>query len=653
MILGDPETLQAIAPGVALAAAAAAIMPWLSRGDSRVRAVVVAITMAFTLRYTWWRISATLPTIDSSAESIVCLLFLIAEVTVLVGTTITVMFLGRVSNRSAEADANVAWLRQQPRMPLVDVFICTYNEDATILERTIVAALAMRYPNFRVWALDDGRRDWLKTLCARKGCHYLTRADNAHAKAGNINNGLRHVGTLAEPPDMIAILDADCVPLPQFLLRAVSLFRSADVGIVQTTQHFVNPDPIQANLAAHTWPDEQRYFFDVILPSKDAWGIAFCCGAASVLRYTSLMAIGGFPTESITEDFLVTLRMSELGQKTVYLDEMLSLGLAPEGLREYTVQRTRWCAGLMQIVRGRENPFSRTNRLPFFYRLSLVEVFLYWLGSFSFRIVCIVIPMTYWAFGVRAVHANLYDALSYFLPYYVSQLALTTWLGQGRIMPLLSEVNQLLIAPEIIRAALHGLLKPKGHKFVVTPKGKLRDQTQVQWRTLRRFAILLACMVASLMLTFGPSQDRPIEDGGALCLLWSWYSILVLAVACAVCIEKPRFRTDERIETREEVELHAGGGTENRRLLDVSVGGVRINGAAPGAVGDPVTVTFRGSRMPATIVRAAPGEFAIRIEGEEGREAMIRHFYSDHYNRATWDLRIGVVAWTLLRRVFE
>jgi cellulose synthase (UDP-forming) len=649
----DPDTLQAIAPGVALAAMAAAVMPWLSRGDSKVRAVVVAIVLACTLRYTWWRITETLPTLDGSFESVACLLFLIAEVTVLVGTTITITFLGRVSNRSPEADANVAWLRQQPRMPLVDVFVCTYNEDALILERTIVAALAMKYPNFRVWVLDDGRRDWLKTLCEKKGCHYLTRPDNANAKAGNINHGLRHVGTLAEPPDLIAILDADCVPLPQFILRAASLFRSPDTGIVQTTQHFVNPDPIQANLAAHTWPDEQRYFFDVILPSKDAWGIAFCCGAASVLRYSSLMAIGGFPTESITEDFLVTLRMSQLGQKTVYLDEMLSLGLAPEGLREYTVQRTRWCAGLMQIVRGPENPFSRKNRLPFFYRLSLVEVFLYWLGSFSFRIVCIVIPMAYWAFGVRAVHANVYDALSYFLPYYVSQLALTTWLGQGRIMPILSEVNQLIIAPEILRAALHGLIKPKGHKFQVTPKGKLRDQTQVQWHTLRRFAVLLALMVASVMLTFGPAQDRPIEDGGSLCLLWSWYSILVLAVACAICVEKPRFRTDERIDTREEVELDAGDTTDRRRLLDVSVGGLRITGAAPGSVGDTVNVTFRGSRMAATIVRAAPAEFAVRIEGEESREAMIRHFYSDQYNRATWDLRIGVVASTLLRRVFE
>src|SRR5262249_29852444 len=98
----DPDTLAAIAPGAAPAALAVGLMPWLSRGDSRVRAVVVAITMAFTLRYMWWRITATLPALDGSGESIACLLFLIAEVTVLVGTTITILFLGRVRNRSAE-----------------------------------------------------------------------------------------------------------------------------------------------------------------------------------------------------------------------------------------------------------------------------------------------------------------------------------------------------------------------------------------------------------------------------------------------------------------------------------------------------------------------------------------------------------------------
>ena len=83
-----------------------------------------------------------------------------------------------------------------------------------------------------------------------RAADYLTRPDNAHAKAGNINNGLRHVAGLAERPDFISILDADFVPMPHFLRRTLSLFRERDVGIVQTPQHFINPDPLQSNLSA-------------------------------------------------------------------------------------------------------------------------------------------------------------------------------------------------------------------------------------------------------------------------------------------------------------------------------------------------------------------------------------------------------------------
>ena len=31
-------------------------------------------------------------------------------------------------------------------------------------------------------------------------------------------------------------------------------------------------------------PFEQRYFFDVVMAAKDAWGTAFCCGTSSVIR---------------------------------------------------------------------------------------------------------------------------------------------------------------------------------------------------------------------------------------------------------------------------------------------------------------------------------------------------------------------------------
>ena len=77
------------------------------------------------------------------------------------------------------------------------------------------------------------------------------------------------------------------MPNAKLLTRTLALTRDEDVGIVQTPQNFFNPDPIQANLAvAGVWPDEQRFFFDFVLLSKDAWGGAFCCGTSSVIRYS-------------------------------------------------------------------------------------------------------------------------------------------------------------------------------------------------------------------------------------------------------------------------------------------------------------------------------------------------------------------------------
>src|SRR5215468_8983286 len=100
-------------------------------------------------------------------------------------------------------------------------------------------------------------------------------------------------------------------------------------GWCRRLQHFFNRDPIQSNLlVGHVWPDEQRFFFDHALASKDAWGAAFCCGTSSVIRLEALNACGGhFPTESVTEDFLLSLEMDRFGWRTVYLNEPLSAGL--------------------------------------------------------------------------------------------------------------------------------------------------------------------------------------------------------------------------------------------------------------------------------------------------------------------------------------
>ncbi len=356
--------------------------------------------------------------------------------------------------------------------------ICTYNEDESILERTIVGAMSMRYPEpARLRCSMTAGASGCADLCERLGCGYIARAENKHAKAGNINNALGHLAKLQPRAEFITVLDADFVPMPNFLERAVALFKKPSVGLVQTPQNFINPDPVQVNLGAERLlPDEQRFFFDVVLPARDAWGTAFCCGTSAVIRLDPLLAIGGFPTDSVTEDYLLSLRLKEIGFSTSYLLEALSYGLAPEGVAEYVTQRARWCLGMMQIIRGRSGPLSRTTKLRFIDRMALVDSFLGWAAIYPLRIACLIVPPLCLLFDLQPVHAKLPDVISYFGAYYVWAVLFGLWISNGRTQPILTEVWQFLAAPEIVRAVWAGLMRPKGRKFVVTDKGGDRSK---------------------------------------------------------------------------------------------------------------------------------------------------------------------------------
>ncbi len=629
-----PLLIEALVPGFIVLGFAWTVLPWLKAEDERARAAMVAVMLVLMWRYMAWRWIVTLPPIGLSVDFVVGLVFVIIETLVVIGATISLTFLIKLTNRSGDADRNEPWLMGQARPPLVDVFICTYNEEEAILERTIVGALALDYPRYRVWVLDDGRRPWLEALAGRLGANYLTRSDNAHAKAGNINNGLRHVATLVEPPDFISILDADFVPAPHFLRRALSLFREENVGIVQTPQHFINPDPLQSNLSiARVWPDEQRYFFDVVMAAKDAWGASFCCGTSSVIRFPILQQIGGFPTESVTEDYLVTLKMKVVGYRTVYLNERLSLGLAPEGLKEYVTQRSRWALGFVQICRGELGPFRRNNGLTLIDRISLSETFLYWSAAHSFRLFGIIIPILYLWLDVHAVQADVMDTLGYYLPYFISQITIMGWMARGRVMPILSDVTQLLAASQIARAVVHGIIKPKGHKFQVTAKGGDRSKLFVQWPLMRVFLIYLALTIGGLMWAFIFEDGSRLRDSAALCLFWSWYNIVVLTIACIVCIEQPRLRASERLSARNLALIDVDGESSEVRVIDVSLGGARIAGAAPALQGKSVTLVLDGMSIRGTVLRVGAEDFVVRFEETaETKAKLIRFIYSGRFS---------------------
>lgn len=585
------ESLAAFAPSAIVLGLALLILPFTRTDQPIIRVVAILGSAFLSWRYIGWRLSDTVQPLDEGISGIASWMFVGIETLTVISASIAAFFLMRHKDRSREATHYAGWWAPADP-PRVDAYIATYNEDQDILERTIAGAKHLNYPHARIFVLDDGRRLWLAKLCSELRIGYIARTDNAHAKAGNLNHAFRQRRADLDPPDFIMVLDADFVPHRDFIDRAIALFHDDKVGLVQTPQCFFNPDPIQHNLdIAGAFPDEQRFFFDHVQPSRDAWGQAICCGTSSMVRASALEEIGGVPTQSVTEDFLLTLRLSEEGWKTVYLNEPLSEGLAPEGLQEYITQRCRWCLGLMQIMRGPYNPLSWRHRLSFLHRLSVVDSFLFWTTTFWFRFAALLAPILYWYFGIIIVNATVSDIIYYFMPSYLASLVVMNWLSRGLLIPVVHDVTQVLTAWPLTRASIAGLMPGGPKSFKVTAKGGDRSKTVVQWPLLRFFAILFALTVGGLCIPFVADYNDAAAagDGRFVILSWSVYNLAVLSMAMVVCFERPRF-SHPMLNAPEPAEMRIGDSLMPVWVYELSADRAVIRGPSKSEPGRATTL---------------------------------------------------------------
>jgi cellulose synthase (UDP-forming) len=613
--------------------------PGLDARRTWLRQLGAAITALTMLHYMAWRVTETLPPLEG-LQGAYALVFLAVEMLSCVAGLILLHVLSRHVDRSAEADAHP--VRDFPGgPPAIDVLIPTYNEAREILIRTIVGALAQDYPRFRVFVLDDGRRDWLRELCAELGAGYMTRPDNAHAKAGNMNAALARLMAEPDPAEAYAILDADFVPTPRFLSRAAALLHDPAVGCVQTPQNFFNPDPIQLNLRGPTVvPDEQRFFFDTILPSKDAHGTAFSCGTSSLVRRRALEAIGLVPTESVTEDMLLSIKLAGLGWRTVYLKEKLTAGLAPEGLQEYLTQRGRWCLGAMQIARTAWGPLGRA-RVPLKLRLHTLDTVLYWSVGSLMKLLTLLVPPVYWWFGLSPVQTDLDSALWHLGPYWLCSTLFLTWVSRGTHMPIMAEASGLLVAREALRASAVGLFGDRNQKFKVTAKGARRDAVVVQWALLGPF-MAIGLLTGLGMLWRAWSGPLPGAEPGleAMNLFWSVYNCLVLFVAGLIVVEQPRYRQEERFRADEPALLRIPGRSRpvKLRIRDISLTGCQLQCdelGQPPERGDSLQLSIADvGEVAATMRRMHGANLSLSFRATPSQQAaIIRKVFSGAYVR--------------------
>jgi cellulose synthase (UDP-forming) len=618
------------------------------------RAFAAIVCIALTIRYLYWRIVYAMPVDQSVPAMLWSRAFLIGEGFTLFSSMLIFFFMSRTISRSADADAHTGSpLMQTP----VDVFIATYNEDRTILERTIVGAKAIHHSDLRVWVLDDGAREWVKDLARELGVEYTFRVEGKHAKAGNVNHGLRCALETGRKPEFLLLLDADFVPSRTILRRTLGLFDDPHVGIVQTPQHFFNFDPVQSGLACTAlWPDEQRFFFESYMPCKDAWGAAFCCGTSAVLRIAALEASGGMAIETVTEDMLTTFKLEEFGYRTIYLNERLSMGLAPESLNEYVSQRSRWCLGGIQQLYTRWS-FMGKGKHSWINRLAYFDSVLYWISISAFKLALLTAPIIFWFTGVAVVRATGAELLYYLAPMVAADLLFMSAVSENRVLPVMTDITQMLMAFFIVRTVISGLVHPFGRGFKVTAKGLSSDRFTVQWRIMWPLLLLGFLTLMGVLSNLDQFSVHRAGTAYALNVFWSLFNIFMLTAAAMVCIEPPKRRRDERFQSGESGVLQLANGTTCPCVVEnISLGGASLLlSGSTSALCAPSSVSVDDGRLiiPVQIVRAYENVLAVNFVCDTAqRHRLIEKLFTGRYNNNIHQINVVQVFRQLLAMVY-
>ncbi|HMO00705.1 MAG TPA: glycosyltransferase [Miltoncostaeaceae bacterium] len=410
----------------------------------------------------------------------------------------------------------------------VAVLVATFDEDEDVLRPTVVGALGIRndVPP-EVWVLDDGGRAWVSEMCDELGARYVSRpAPRAHAKAGNINHALQYVDA-----EFLVTLDADHVPRPELLERMLGHMADPQVAVVQGPQSFFNRGFGHPRRHEDPLRNEQSIFFDVILPGKDRHASAFWCGCPSVVRRAALMDIGGVATRTVVEDAHTSLVLNRRGWRVVYHHEVMALGLAPEEIGAFVVQRGRWARGSIQMLRLEWPMFRRG--LTWAQRIEYSASCLHFFEGLQ-RVIGFAVPSLVLATGAVPIAAAPALYLMVFLPQFVL-VPLTSWaLTRGRYRPLEGE-RYAVVRMEGYLRALAALPRGRGRGFAVTPKGARSGESPVL-RALRvPLALAALALVAVAVQTAAQVLDWPNRlTAGAATVTMVWALVNVALIVYAV-----------------------------------------------------------------------------------------------------------------------
>jgi cellulose synthase (UDP-forming) len=531
--------------------------------------IVLAVFFTVYTVYMLWRIVFTLPFSYGAAATVFGILLLISE---LVGYAESIIFYLTVHDVKTPDTPKA----RTSRYPEVDVFVTAYNEPVELLFKTVVGCRNMDYPEkdkrVHIFICDDGHRDELRDMCAELGVGYITRSDNKHAKAGNLNNAL----TFTSAPYVVTF-DADMIPTHDFLMKTIPFFmeEGKKIGFVQVPQNFYNADSFQYNLFAEKRiPNEQHLFSRLIQAGKMKYNAVIYAGSNTVISRQALCEIGGFVTGTITEDFATGMLIESRGYRGVYLNEVHASGLAPENLEDLYNQRIRWGRGVVQTFKA-HNPF-RIKGIDFKQKLMYLSALTYWFFGI-WRLIYFISPILFSIFGLVILKTDFGPLLYIWLPMFLlSGLTFRVFSNNYRTTTW-SHIYDTIMFPQITKGVVAESLGLKLTKFKVTPKENVvrntfQNKYRLVWLQICLLLLSLIGLVKIVVTVFTAGQLSAF----AINLFWLGYNSFLLLIAIFFASERPKFRRYERMLIREKAVVTGKNRVVRCWTYDLSESGVSV-----------------------------------------------------------------------------
>ena len=282
-------------------------------------------------------------------EGIEGIVRIIIYVSVFIGFfTLTFYLLGFISRK-----------REIPKLkelPQVSIIIPAYNEEET-LEKTVESAVALNYPKnkFEILIVDDGSRDRTleiaKTLAKKyENVRAFTKKNGGKASAMNL-------GIKKSRGEIVISFDADSMVVKEALIKMVPYFADPKVMCVTPALKVWKPKGILQRV--------QAIEYDLGIFLRKAFSnintVHVTPGPFSAYRKEFFEQYGGYEVGNITEDMEIAMRIQSLNKEYRIENciEAVVYTVAPNKLRDLTIQRRRWYFGMIKNLSKYRHMFSK------------------------------------------------------------------------------------------------------------------------------------------------------------------------------------------------------------------------------------------------------------------------------------------------------